>query len=304
VTRRILQLLLSAALVFVLSRALIRALPGDPLDSLLAETALTIPREQLLGDLGLDLPFTESLRRDFVRLLHGDLGYSLVTRQPVLPMLLPRLLRTLELALSALALALALGVPAGVFCAIPTQSRASRVAANGIRRFSTIGVSIPIAWIGPAILYLFAILLPWAEFRGSLALASLSLALPLAGNWARLVELRTREEMQQAYFRAALARGLPMLRALLKNGLAPAAGALLAMVGSQAGSLLAGSFIAEWIFDWPGMGIAWVQATLQRDYPVMEAATFIGATTCLAGVFAGDLLQRLWDPRQREEREA
>lgn len=301
--RRLVQFLLSAVAVFILSRALIRALPGDPLDTLLAETALSIPREKIAEDLGLNLPFLEALARDIGRMLHGDLGYSLVTREPVLPMLLARLARTFQLAFGALAIALALGVPAGLFCAHPDARGRSGVAASWIRRASTFFIAVPIAWIGPAILYLFAILLPLAEFRESLLLASLAIGLPLAGGWARLVELRASEEMRQPFFRAALARGIPMPRALLKNALAPSAGALLAIIGSQAGALLAGSFIAEWIFDWPGMGIAWIQATLQRDYPVMEGATFIGATTCLAGVFLGDLMQQLWDPRQREERD-
>jgi ABC-type dipeptide/oligopeptide/nickel transport system permease component len=302
VIRRSLQFILAAAAVFIVSRVLIRTLPGDPLDSLLAETALTIPRDKIAEDLGLNLSLIEQLRRDFNGLLHGDLGYSLITREPVLEMLLPRLVRTMALAFGALTVALSIGVPAGLLCAANHGSSLRTLLARVVRATMTFLVSIPLAWIGPALLYVFTILLPLAEFRGSWVLACAVLALPLAGNWARIVELRTREEMNQPFFQAALARGLPEWKAILKNGLAPSAGALLATLGSQAGALLAGSFIAEWIFDWPGMGIAWVQATLQRDYPVMEASTFLGALTCLAGVFIGDLLQQLWDPRQREER--
>jgi len=302
VIRRTLQFILAATAVFIVSRVLIRTLPGDPLDSLLAETALSIPREKIAEDLGLNLGLIEQLRRDFIGLLHGDLGYSLITREPVLDMLLPRLARTMSLSFGALTVALALGVPAGLFCAANHRSRARAAIARTVRSISTFLVSIPLAWIGPALLYVFAILLPLAEFRGSWALACIVLALPLAGNWARMVELRAREEMSQPFFQAARSRGVPEWKAILKCGLAPAGGALLATLGSQAGALLAGSFIAEWIFDWPGMGIAWVQATLQRDYPVMEAATFLGALTCLAGVFLGDFLQQLWDPRQREDR--
>ncbi len=300
--RRTLQFIFAAAAVFVVSRVLIRALPGDPLDSLLAETALAIPRDKIAEDLGLNLGILELIHRDFAGLLRGDLGYSLITREPVLEMLLPRLARTLALAAGALVVALSLGIPAGVFCSANHRSRGRQLVARSLRGTSTFLISIPLAWIGPALLYVFAILLPWVEFRGSWALACLVLALPLAGNWARIVELRSREEMSQPFFQAALARGVPEWRAILKNGLAPSAGALLATLGSQAGALLAGSFIAEWIFDWPGMGVAWVQATLQRDYPVMEAATFLGSVACLLGVLAGDLLQQLWDPRQREER--
>ncbi len=297
--RRIAQLAASLMAVFLLSRALIHALPGDPLDFLLAETALKLPREQIAHDLGLDVPFVEACRRDLLHLLRGDLGYSLVTRQPVLPMLLERLSRTLALAFGALVLALTIALPSALFCAFPQASPSLQVLQRAVRRIAMILISIPLAWVGPAVLYLFAVLLPWAEFQASLGLACFALALPLAGSWFRIIELRTREELRQPFYRAALARGLPPVRAILKNGLAPSLGALLAILGSQAGSLLAGSFIVEWIFDWPGMGVAWVQATLQRDYPVMEGATLLGASTCLIGVFVGDLLQKAWDPRQR-----
>ena len=300
--RRTLQLIISVFAVFIISRVLIRALPGDPLDSLLAETALTIPRDKIIEDLGLHLPLHKSLYRDLIQLFHGQLGYSLVTREPVLETLLPRLLKSMQLALGALTIAIALGVTGGIFCAIPHESRFNRSLASLIRSTSTLVICIPLAWIGPVALYLFAVLLPWTEFQGSLGLACLSMALPLAGGWVRLVETRTKEEMQQPFFRATLARGTSIRRAVMKSGLAPSGGALIAMAGSQAGSLLAGSFIAEWIFDWPGMGIAWVQAALQRDYPMMEASTFLGACLCLIGVYLGDLLQEAWDPRQGEPR--
>jgi peptide/nickel transport system permease protein len=72
-------------------------------------------------------------------------------------------------------------------------------------------------------------------------------------------------------------------------------------LGSQWGALLAGTFIVESIFDRPGLGTAWIQAVLQRDYPMIEGATFIGASSCLLGMFAGDFLQRWWDPRSHRE---
>ncbi|MEN9723811.1 MAG: hypothetical protein RJB38_1797 [Pseudomonadota bacterium] len=295
--QKLASLLTSILIVFIASRALIRALPGDPLDSLLAETAVSIPREAIAQDLGLDLPFWKSCSRDLKRLLHGDLGYSLMTREPVFPTMTRRLASSLQLTFGALFLALAIAIPSALVAANPRGSRFFKILAQGL---SGLSISIPLAWLGPILLYVFTIVFPWGEMRGSFSLACIALALPLAGNWFRVIELRISQEARQDYYRSALARGLSVRRALLKHALAPAAGSLLATLGSQFGSLLAGSFIIEWVFDLPGMGLTWVQATLQRDYPMMEAATLFGAITCLLGVSLGDVLQRQWDPRQRE----
>lgn len=299
--RRLLSTLISLGIIFVLSRALIRSLPGDPLDSLLTETAITIPREKIIQDLNLHLSFTEACWSDFLRLLKGDLGYSLITRDPVLPLLIRKLSNTLLLSLGALTLSLIVALPIAIFCSYPFQSRAFRSLAVIMRGFMLGFLTFPMAWTGPILLYLFAVLFPWFEYRGSFFLACISLALPLAGGWSRLIEMRIREEMTQPYFQAARARGIPLFSVISKNALAPSAGALLGILGSQFGSLLAGSFIAEWIFDLPGIGITWIHAILQRDYPVMEGATLVGASCCLFGVLIGDILQKLWDPRQRDE---
>ncbi|NDD91914.1 ABC transporter permease [bacterium] len=297
--RKFFNFLFSLAAIFILSRALIRSLPGDPLDSLLSETALTIPREKIFQDLNLHLSFFDACWVDLTRLLKGDLGYSLVSREPVLPLLIGKLAKTLALSGGALLISLAFAIPCGILCSYPFSSTRSRFIARIARLFAAVSVIVPIAWIGPILLYVFAVAVPWFEFRGSFLLACLALSVPLAGSWSRLIEVRTREEMKQPYFQASLARGVPILKAIGKHALGPSAGALLAILGSQLGALLAGSFIAEWIFDWPGMGVTWIQAILQRDYPVMEAATLLGASCCLLGVLVGDLLQRVWDPRQR-----
>lgn len=298
--KRLISTLICIFLIFVLSKALLRLLPGDPLDFLLGETAVSIPREKIAEDLGLNLGWLDSYQRDFSRIFRGDFGYSLITREPILPNLIAKFQKTLLLSFGALVIATLVALPTGIYCSINHQSKKRIALANFLRFLTTVSVTLPLAWIGPALLYLFSVSLPWAEFHGSLGLAALALSLPFSGNWSRIIELRTREEMSEPFFRTALAQGMPLWRSILKSALAPALGSLLAIFGSQLGGLLAGSALTEIIFDWPGLGSLWIQATLQRDYPVMEAAMLLSAVTCLGGVLAGDFLQWAWDPRQRQ----
>ncbi len=274
-----LRTLLLILLVFVSSRMLLRSLPGDPLETLIAETGTSLPREVLRHELGLDLPFWPSLAHD----LKNGLGKSITTGDPVLPTLLSRLINTILLSSSAMLAALAVALPVALLGA---GQRAARIA-----------VILPTTWTGPLLLYLFGVLIPWVEVQGSSVLACLTLAIPLTGGWVRLIGMRVREETREPHFRTALGKGLSRPRALLKHALAPAAGALLAVLGTQWGALLGGTFIVETIFDLEGLGTTWIRAVLQRDYPMVEGATFIGASTCLLGVAMGDWLQSWWDPR-------
>lgn len=281
-------------IVYILSRSIIRSLPGDPLDTLIAESGTQISREALATELRLDLPFLQSLIHD----LQSGLGRSLVTREPVLETLSKRLLSTLLLSSSALFIALFLAIVGTLGSAL--RSRDSHYS-KGLRFFAHVATTIPTAWIGPVVLYSFGVALPWAEFRNSFPLACLTLSIPITGYWIRLLSLRIQQEREELYFRSAMGKGLSLPSALIRHALAPAAGALFAILGSQWGALLAGTFLVEHIFDCPGLGSTWIQAVQQRDYPMIEGATFIGATTCLLGIQLGDWMQAAWDPRIADE---
>lgn len=292
---RLLRLAFVISAIFLLTRLLLRLLPGDPLETLIAETGSTLPREVLREELGLDLGYWASVVHD----LQNGLGLSITSREPVFPLLAARLGRTLLLSSSALALALLFALPGAVITAFGDPDRS---AARITRSLARLGLTLPSTWIGPILLYFFAVLVPWAEFRGSGPLACLTLSIPLAAQWQRLIAMRLREESRQPFFVTALGKGLHGRVVILKHALAPAGGALLAILGSQWGALLGGTFVVEHIFDWPGLGSAWIQAVQQRDYPIVEGATFLGATTCVLGMTLGDFLQRLWDPRVGERK--
>ena len=144
-------------------------------------------------------------------------------------------------------------------------------------------------------MYVFAVKIPlfpiastergtWGDFL----LPAITLSLVFAGLWSRLIRERMKESLFLGSARGARARGLSETRVMLKYGLAPVAGPLLAYLGSQAGALLGGTLITETIFNLRGMGTLLVESVLSRDYPVFEAAAFWVALFALAGTYLGD----------------
>ena len=146
-------------------------------------------------------------------------------------------------------------------------------------------------------IYFFGILIPIFPAGNSIFLPALALAFGFSGIWARLIRQRVRETLEHGAAPGARARGIPEWKVILKYGLAPASGALIAYLGTQFGALLGGTFVTEVIFDWPGMGLLLVDGVLHRDYPVVEATAFVGATVALLGNALGDWAQSKVDPR-------
>ena len=293
---RALSLLLLLLAVFAGSRTLIRLLPGDPVETLLAETGLNLPAETIRHDLGLDRPLLAALGEDLSHAMRGDLGRSLLSREPVGPLLGSRLGRTAALAASALALGLALSLALGLAAAGAT-GLTGRLADRACTVLGALSSALPIAWVGPMLMYLLAIRLPLVPVSGHLALPALTLGLSVSGLWCRMIRERVRETLRLGSARGARARGFSELRIVIKHGLIPSAGFLVAYLGTQAGAMLSGAFITEALFDWPGMGSLLVSAVLSRDYPVVEAAVFAGASLSLLGNLIGDWAQNWIDPR-------
>lgn len=289
--------------VFLSSRALIYTLPGDPLETLLSETGTAVPKEILRAQLGLDLPFWKSLARDFHFALQGDLGRSLLTQEAIAPQLPTRIGRTLVLTTVSLFMGVIWACGLGLVAAASrhSASRWLRRLAEISQLWSAISSALPTVWLGPALSLAFAVHLGWFSLSRDWVLPSLTLGIAMSGSWSRLIRDRVSETLAEPAAQAARARGLSELRVVVKYGLAPIAPAFVAYLGSQAGSLMAGAFVTEVIFDWQGMGSFLVDAVLQRDYPVVQVAVFSAASFSILGTWLGDWLQHRLDPRLRGE---
>src|SRR5262249_6738177 len=239
--------------------------------------------------------------REYLKgVLHGDLGNSFRNQEPVTRSIITRYPATVELALASAAFSLLVSVPFGVIGAI----RRGRAADRFISLATLLGVSLPNFALGPMLILLLSIMLGLLPVSGRDGLAHLILpALTLGGGFAatttRMVRGSMLEEIRQDYVRTARAKGLNERAVLfghaLRNGLIP----VITVLGLQAGMLLAGAFITETIFSWPGLGRLTVQAINARDYPLVQGCILTIALTYIFINLATDLLYSVVDPRIR-----
>ncbi len=292
---RLLTSLVLILLIFCASRGLVRALPGDPLETLLAESGTTIPAAELRIEMGLDRPFLEALMGDLERFAHGDLGKSLFSHEPVTQLLARRMVRTVQLTTLAFLFALTLSLSIGLVAAAHPGRKMDRFCTF----YGALTAAFPTPWLGPLLLITFTAWIPIFPTGQNIFLPSLTLSIAFSGLWSRLIRERVRETLTLGAAPGARARGLPEATVVIKYGLWPCSGALLAYLGTQFGALLAGAIVTEVIFDWRGMGSLFIEAVLKRDYPVIEAATFVSAAASFGGSMLGDWAQSWVDPRLR-----
>jgi peptide/nickel transport system permease protein len=293
----LLVLLGVSTLVFLL----LVLVPGDPVDVVLGETARTADREAMRVALGLDRPLFERWWDYLAGVARGDLGESLVRRQPVSELIVERLPATLQLAFAALAVVIATAFPLGVLAARhhghwPDQ--ASRV-------FALVAVSMPNFWLGPMLVLLFSVALGLAPVSGntepgSLVLPALTLGLSMAAITMRMVRSSLLEVLAQPFVRTARCKGLGESSVLWRHALPNAMLPVIVLLGLQMGGLLAGAVITKVVFAWPGIGTLLVDAIRQRDYPVVQGVVLVIAVGYVLANRASDLLAAWIDPRLRE----
>jgi len=294
---------------------------GDPVTFMVGQDATQEQRAELRAAIGLDQPFYVQFTRFVERALRGEFGLSLRQGRPVATLLKERLPATLELATSAAVLALVLGIPAGVYTALRRHSWFSQL----LLTISLIGVSLPTFLIGILLILIFAVRLGWLPSFGrgetvalgwwttgfltksglkALILPSITLSLFQMTLIMRLVRAEMLEVLRTDYIKFARARGLTD-RAIhfghaLRNTLVP----VITITGLQLGALIAFSIITETVFQWPGMGLLFIQAVSFADVPVMAAYLCFIALVFVFINLVVDLLYYAVDPRLRVERMA
>jgi peptide/nickel transport system permease protein len=302
ILRRLLLTVPVLWIVVTLVFGLIHMVPGDPIAQMLGEGASATEVERLRHDLGLDEPLLTQYRAYMSGILHGDLGNSFRNQEPVARSIRSRYPATVELALASAIFSILVALPFGIIGAI----RRGRAADSFVGFASLLGVSLPNFVLGPMLILLLSIMLGLLPVsgRGDLAhliLPAITLGGGLAATTTRMVRGSMLEEIRQDYVRTARAKGLSERAVLfghaLRNGLIP----VITVFGLQAGMLLAGAFVTETIFSWPGLGRLTIQAINARDYPLVQGCILVIAVTYIVINLVTDLLYSVVDPRIRYE---
>jgi peptide/nickel transport system permease protein len=293
--RALLTVTICVSAVFVALR-----LAGDPAQIMLPSDTPPDVVAHYRDAWGLDRPLAEQYLLYIGSAVRGDFGLSFADDRPAFAAVVEALPKTFLLGSSALMLALLIGLPLGILAALRHNRAADRLAMT----VAVFGYAIPVFFLGILLILLFALKLRVLPSAGSdslwhLILPTVTLGLPLAGRLARFARTATLEVLGKPYIRAARGRGVMPLAVIIRHALPNAAVPLLMFIGIEIGHILAGSAVVETIFAWPGVGRLSVQAIANRDYPVVQAAVFLLATTFVVVNLLVDVVYTYLDPRIR-----
>ncbi|MGH2787800.1 MAG: ABC transporter permease [Actinomycetota bacterium] len=267
--------------------------PGTP------ERIVQSVREELGTDQPLFTQYTEYLKG----LLRGDLGTSFHGSQPVREEVMGALPNTVVLGGLAILVSSIFGVVLGITAALRPNGLIDR----SILVFVSLGLATPNFWLAVVLILIFTFELGWLpaiDMTGpeSFVLPVATLSVTLTPILIRTVRQSFLETLNEDFVRAARARGIPEHRVLLVHGLKVAALPLVTLIGLQAGFVLAGSYVVEFIFNWPGIGKLTLDAVASRDFPVIQGAVLVAASAFVVINFLVDMLYSLLDPRIRSAR--
>ncbi len=300
VARRLILLLPVLIGVSLVSFGLLQLVPGDPALILAGEEATEEVLTRIRHEYGLNQPLPVQFLAYLRHAVAGELGISIQSRQPVATLLAQRFPFTLKLAFLAILVSAILGVIAGVVAATRRNSTLDLAALLG----SLVGISLPIFWLGLLAILIFSVKLRWLPAGGTGTLAHLILpALVLGAASSAVIARTTRasmlEVLRQDYVRTARAKGVGervvIYRHALKNAMIP----ILTVFGLEFGYNLGGAVLTETVFSLPGVGRLIVEGIFARDYPVVQGALLLVATTFVLVNLLTDVAYAFFDPRIR-----
>lgn len=311
ILRRILFMIPVALLVSFLTFMLIHLVPGDPARILLGEYATPQSVAALDRQLGLDKPLPVQFVLWLSQALSGNLGQSIQLQQPVVQAIGQRLPVTVELGVGALLYSLIFAIPLGIYSATHQNSLGDWLG----NVFSLFGTAIPVFVLGLALILFFAVdirLFPpggYVSFSDDPSSNVRDLILPMVTLGTGVVAVNLRqiranmlEVLGQDYVRTARAKGLSERRVAYVHALKNAFLPVLTIVGLQVGAILAGAFIVETIFLWPGIGQLTIMSILSKDYPIVQGVVLLSAFSYMATNLLIDICYAFLDPRIRLEK--
>ncbi|WP_241055138.1 ABC transporter permease [Achromobacter xylosoxidans] len=315
IAQRLIQSVLVMLTVALIAFSMFRYV-GDPIASMVGQDTTPEQREQLREQLGLNDPFVVQYAHFVANAVRGDFGISYRHRRPVSELLEERMPATLELSFVSAVMALALGIPMGIYTALKRHGVLSKT----FMAISLAGISLPTFLIGILLILFFGVQLRWLPSFGrgdvvglgwwttgfltksgwlALIMPAITLALFQMTLIMRLVRAEMLEVLRADFIKFARARGLPErlinFRHALKNTMVP----VITITGLQLGSIIAFAIITETVFQWPGMGLLFIQAISMVDIPVMAAYLVLIAFMFVVINLVVDLLYFAVDPRLR-----
>ncbi|MBD9596923.1 ABC transporter permease [Ensifer sp. ENS05] len=303
---RILSTIPVVILVALFVFSLLYFAPGDPALVLAGENATAAQVEAIRQNLALDQPFFVRFGSWFLGLLHGELGSSIFTNQPVRTLIAERLEPTLSLMVVTLVISIIVAVPMGVVAAW----RQGTVVDRAVMLFAVLGFSLPVFVMGYILAYTFGVKLRWLPVQGytplaegfgpwlsNLVLPAMSLSCVYIALIARTTRSSMLEVLRQDYIRTARSKGLGNGSVLFVHALKNAAVPIVTVVGIGVALLISGAVVAESVFAIPGLGRLTVDAILSRDYPVIQGLVLLFSFAYVLINLIVDLIYTVIDPR-------
>jgi peptide/nickel transport system permease protein len=288
--------------VALVSFSLLHLVPGDPAEILAGQEATKADIDRIRAEYGLDRPLAVQFGRFMWNAARGDLGVSIQSRHPVKELLFQRLTFTLQLSLVSILVASLIGLFAGIISSTRQYSFFDTTSMLG----ALFGISMPIFWLALLLILLFSVKLHWFPAGGPgglrhLILPAVALGSASAAVIARMARASMLEVTRQDYIRTARATGhreeVVIFRHALKNAMIP----VLTVFGLEFGQMLGGAVLTETVFSLPGIGRLLVEGIFARDYPVVQGAMIVVATTFVLVNLLTDVAYAFFDPRIRYE---
>ena len=305
--RRLLIGIPTLLLVTVLVFLMMHATPGDPAELMLGPFASPQQVARLTQTLGLDQPLPIQYGRWLLRVLQGDLGQSFSMRVSVLEELWQKYQATLLLTIAAVVVSSVLGVVSGMVAANYRDTPLDQM----VMIIALIGLSLPVFWLGMILIILFSVQLRWfpvggmtspgggglLDYVSHLILPAVALGAANTGYIARFTRSSLIEVLGEDYIRTATAKGQRRLVTITKHGMRNVMIRVVTVQGLQFGYLLGGAVLTETVFSWPGIGTLMLKGILSRDFPIIQGAVLLIATSFIFVNLIVDLLYAYIDPR-------
>ena len=306
--RRVLAAIPVMGVVALVVFLLLRLTPGDPAAILAGDNATPAQLERIRTSLGLNEPLYVQFFTWIGKLLHGDLGVSLISNVPVLKMISQRIEPSISIALATIILSVLIAVPLGVIAAWKQGTWIDRF----VMGLSVLGFSVPVFVIGYVLIQLFAIDLRWLPVQGfksitggfgpfleRLVLPTLALSFIYVALIARMTRASMLDVLGEDYVRTARAKGIGEIAVLFRHALRNAAVPVITVIGTGFALLISGVVVTESVFNIPGIGRLTVDAVLARDYPVIQAMILLTSLLYVTINLLIDVAYTLLDPRSR-----